>query len=104
MDVIVNRKRARMENRPVYARAEPALEEPPRTRFRWTEKEDTLFQNAAKVLTVKFDRKELDAIDGLRMLNPGPWDMNAKTKPFSGNPLRVLRMNAPEEWNDILMQ
>lgn len=104
MDAIVNRKRARMENRPVYTRAEPALEEPPRSRFRWTEKEDTLFHEAAKVLTVKFDRKELDAMDGLRMLNPGPNDMNTKTKPFSGNPLRVLRLNAPEEWNDIIMQ
>lgn len=92
MDEVVNRKRARMENRPVFMRAEPALEEPPRVRFRWTEKEDTLFRESAKVLAVKLDRKELDAIDGLLMLNPAPG--------FPGNPLRVLRQNAPKSWED----
>jgi hypothetical protein len=66
----------------------------------WTTKEDTLFREAVKTLAVKFDRKELDAIDGLLKLAPGPNDMNT-AKRFPGNPLRVLRQNAPQSWSDV---
>jgi hypothetical protein len=49
--------------------------------------------NAVSILATKFDRKELDAIDGLLMLNPPPR--------FPGNPLRVLRGSAPQAWSDV---
>lgn len=66
----------------------------------WTTKEDTIFRDAVKVLAVKFDRKELDVMDGLQKLKPGPNDMHNFTR-FPGNPLRVLRMNAPSAWSDV---